>query len=162
MWMYVPVVEPVFDHIILYIRPVETWTNMHQAYDKTPLFIFVCVCLCVCVHALVNIFDCSSSCRSRKKKRRIHLRGSRRGDVQSVAAHTNIQTYAYIVLAVVSICLPFTLHHITVTTHNSLLLQKHPRLLTSSCVDWESEHCTRSATDMQFTSTDGGFSAVAD
>lgn len=58
----------------------------------------------------------------------------------SLWLHTNMQTYAYIVLAVVSICLPFTSHHITVTAHNSPLLQKHPWLFTSSCVDWESEH----------------------
>lgn len=135
--MYRPVVEPVLDQIISHIRPVETWTNMHQVLDKTPLCVFMCVCVCGSIYLIVPVAVVA------EKQRRIHLKGSRRGDVQSVAAHTNMQTYAYIVPAVVSVCLPFTLHHITVTAaHNRPLLQKHPQLLTSSCVDCEhTQHC---------------------
>ena len=142
MWVYVPVVEPVLDQIISHIRPVETWTNMHQVYDKTPICVFVCVCVCVCVYVCVcwSIYLIVPVAVVAEKQCRIHLRGSRRGDVQSEAAHTNTQTYAYIVPAVVSIYLSFTSHHITVTAHKRPLLQKHPWFLTSSCVDWESEH----------------------
>lgn len=97
---------------------------------------FLCVCVCVCwsIYLIVPVAVVA------EKQRRIHSRGSRRGDVLSVAAHTSMQTCAYIVPPVVSICLPSTSHHITVTAHNRPLLQKHPRLCTSSCSDWESEH----------------------